>query len=297
MSEYFTLPIEVSIKPMRFNSTGKQGKQLAKQLTHNAPPINEVGLSVSTITEGVIDSYDVRGLHESFPDLPNAQRQSSIGILELATLVGGGTNSLDFSNGPPQKWWFVSADDTRVLQVQDNFLSYNWRRGSSFPGDPVDYPGFEKIFEEYQERLALIREWHDRKGKSLPVPAGCELMYDDIIPLVDSNGQNFPLSEALVEFNRAEADRPSSAWSSSWFETIDGLPTGDPSTLRIQLYHLGMVKPETGENFPILKTTFTAGAARSTWEEVLEFFHIAHAHVQKRFLALIDPKVQATWNK
>ena len=297
MSVPFTPQTDVAMNPSEVDFTGMRGKQLAKRLTHKAPPINEVGLSVSTMTDGVIDPYDVRGLHESFPGLPTAQRQGSIATLDLATLVGGGTNSLDFSNGAPQKWWFVSADETRVMQVQDNFLSYNWRRGNAFPGDPVDYPGFDKVFDEYQERLAQIRKWHDLRRTTLPIPAGCELMYDDIIPLVDSSGTKFPLSQALVEFNRADADRTSSAWNAGWFETIDGLPAGDPSTLRIQLFHLGLIRPETGETFPILKTTFTAGAARSTWEEVSEFFRIAHAHVQKRFLALIDPKVQATWNK
>jgi uncharacterized protein (TIGR04255 family) len=236
-------------------------------------------------------------LHESFPGLPNAERQGSVGVLELANLVGGGTNNLDFSTGPPQKWWFVSEDETRVLQAQDNLFSYNWRRARAQLGSLVDYPGFDKILEEFGERLTQLRRWHENGRKNLPIPSGCELMYDNVIPLLDGEGKKIPLSEALVEFDRADADRPSSGWNASWFETIDGLKDGDPSTLRIHLFHLGMISPETGELSPILKMTFTAGAARSSWEEVEDFFRIAHAHVQKRFLALIDRKVQATWNK
>lgn len=274
-----------------------RGDKLANKLTHTAPPINEVGLSVGTLSGGVIDPYDIRGLHQAFDGLPVAEPQGTIGILELATQVGGGTNNIDFSQGPPQKWWFVSKDQTRVLQLQDNFFSYNWRRADVLPGDRLEYPGFDQVINEYEERLSQLQKWHKLRGSKIPNPAGCELMYDDIIPLVDSDRKTIPLSQALVEFNRADTQRPSTGWNSSWFEKIDGLPDADPSTLRIQLFHLGMIDPKDGETFPIIKSTFTAGAARSSWEEVSEFFRIAHAHIQKRFLVLIDPKVQATWNK
>ena len=270
---------------------------LADKLTYVAPPINEIGLSVNTIGGGVIDPYDIKSFHDSLANFPIAERQGTVGILNLATQVGGGSNAMDLSKGPPQKWWFVSSDQSRVVQAQDNFISYNWRRSSELPGQPVNYPGFDEVLAEFKANLELIEKWHNERDGTLPSPAGCELLYDNIIPLVMPDDTPLAISDVLVEFNRAEAGRLSMGWTNQWMEEIDGFEMKDQSILRIQINVLGLVLAERDTPLPVIKLMFTAGAARSTWEDTIQFFEIAHAHIRKRFLALIDGKVQSTWNQ
>lgn len=291
-TDHLESPIEVRLeKPF-----SESCSCLADKLFHAAPPINEIGLSVSTITGGVIDPYDVKSFHQSFPELPLFERQGTIGNLDLATQVGGGSNVIDFSKGPPQKWWFVSADQSRVFQAQDNFVSYNWRRFELSPGSPIDYPGFDQVLSEFKSSLALAQKWHTDNGSELPSPAGCELFYDNIIPMISEDGQPLSMSDVLVEFNRAESGRPALGWVNQWMEEIDALEDGDQSVLRVHIAVLGLALPDRDVPLPVVKLMFTAGAARSTWNDVIQFFEIAHDHVRKRFLTLIDRKVQSTWN-
>lgn len=269
---------------------------LADKLFHAAPPINEIGLSVSTINGGISDPYDIKSFHKSFPDLPVVERQGTIANLDLATQVGGGSNAIDFSKGPPQKWWFLSSDQSRVFQTQDNFISYNWRRFEVSPGVAIDYPGFDQVLKEFKDSLAIARKWHADNGSDFPSPAGCELLYDNLIPMISPTGEIMSTSDVLVEFNRVETNRPALGWINQWMEKIDGLSDLDQSVMRVEVAVLGLALSDRDGPLPVVKLMFTAAAARASWDEVLLFFEIAHDHIRKRFLTLIDEKVQSTWN-
>jgi uncharacterized protein (TIGR04255 family) len=268
---------------------------LSKAIRHRAPPINEVGLSVVSSTPGIFDPYDVRGLHSKFNDLPVAERQSTLAALNVAALVGGGSNGFDLATGHPQKWWFVSNDQSHVLQFQEDFFSYNWRRVEAEFGQPVDYPGFNAILSGFREKLQILAEWHASRGSNLPDPSGCELYYEDIIPLQFGDELSFTLSESLTEIDRVNRGSPVAGWSNSWFESIVGSGDQSTSTLKIDINSLGMFDKSRNKPIPILRVTWCAGAARSTWDEVIEFFGIAHDHVLARLQSLISAEVQATW--
>ncbi len=253
-------------------------------------------MSVVTSAPGVLDPYNIEGLHSKFRGFPKAEKQSNITTLNVAAMVGGGSNGFDLTQGQPQKWWFVSEDDGRVIQIQDDFFSYNWRRiGVNF-GDEFDYPGFGRIIKEFEENLNRLKDWHSDKKTVLPDPSGCELYYDDIIPLQRSDGSTFGLSEALTELDRVEKNRLVAAWSNSWFESIDQTNDDSQSTLRIEISSIGMFNKADLKPIPVLRIIWCAGAARSTWEDVIKFFGIAHDHILKRFNLLISEEVQATWS-
>ncbi len=50
-------------------------------------------------------------------------------------------------SAPTDRAWFVSEDDTRLIQLQDDRLLANWRRGGA------GYPRFEAIREEFEARF------------------------------------------------------------------------------------------------------------------------------------------------
>lgn len=264
------------------------------QAAFAAPPINEIGLSANSAKTGILDPYDVRGMHDALCGLPIAEKQATIGALQLAPLVGGGSNGPSDMEGLPNLWWLISSDQSRVLQVQTDFISYNWRRLTS-PLVPPDYPGFEAVLQEFRSRFAELSAWHESCGTTLPPPAGCELLYDDIIPLLNPDGRVTRISDALTELQASAEPRIVTGWTNAWLEPVSGAPE-QTSMLRIQIQMLGVALPERSEPLPVLKLAFTAAAARSKWEDVFTFYEIAHAHIRKRFLSLITPEVQATWN-
>lgn len=242
---------------------------------------------------GLIDAYDIRELHRQFPDFPIAQLQTGPVIHEVAPLVGGGSNVPNTTQGIPQRWWFTSADGERVLQLQDDFVSFNWRRTVP-PGTPVRYPGYDALTAEFKDILERLTQYCAAASRVMPSPAGCELLYDNIIPMMRSDGSQMPISSVLREINRT-VPVPFALWQMSWLENIAGVAENDPSTLRIEIRNVGVVvagQPPA----PVIKMVFTCGAARTTWPDVLSFMDVAHSHIRERFVTLIEEEVQATWN-
>lgn len=268
---------------------------MASKTPLRAPPINEVGLSVATTSHGVLDPYDVRGLHEAFSDYPKAERQFSFSALNVAAMVGGGSNAPILGGLPPQKWWFITEDQSRVIQAQEDFFSYNWRRVGREMGVPVSYPGFARILHEFKKALEQLEDWHSSRGTELPDPTGCELYYEDVVSLRKHDDSFFSLSEALVELDRIEPKRQVAGWSNSWLESIDFADDLGASTMKVEISSLGMIENSDPNPVPILRITWTAGGARNTWTDVIKFFEVAHDHIGHRFNALISEEVKATW--
>ncbi|MEI7712525.1 MAG: TIGR04255 family protein [Rhodospirillales bacterium] len=69
--------------------------------------------------------------------------------------------------------WFISEDDTRLIQLQSDRLLFNWRAGS---GSGI-YPRFEIISAEFQKILDIFVDFAATTGIG-PVEAElCEMVY------------------------------------------------------------------------------------------------------------------------
>jgi uncharacterized protein (TIGR04255 family) len=62
------------------------------------------------------------------------------------------TDTIDF---PMPRVWFVSADETGVIQVQHSYFLANWRKAK-----PTDaYPRYHKVMEQYRDRLQRFTDF------------------------------------------------------------------------------------------------------------------------------------------
>ncbi len=68
--------------------------------------------------------------------------------------------------------WFVSADDTLLLQLQSDRLIHNWRQ---VRGEP--YPRFETLYDTFAERFEQFEAVLDRTGVPRPVYQQVEVTY------------------------------------------------------------------------------------------------------------------------
>jgi uncharacterized protein (TIGR04255 family) len=271
---------------------------MSEDLKFRFPPINEIGLSVCIDSGSMLDAYDIRGTHDLFKStLPVCERQASLATLHIAQLVGGASNAASVFPPTAQRWWLSSIDRNRVLQIQDDFFSFNWRRWEKLPGEMIDYPGFSAILEEAKSLYAILELSKLSSGHSIPTISGCELLYDNMVLMKGVDGQLLKMSETLSEFTRADPSIPSMAWQSSWLERIPALANDDPSLLKVDINIMGLLDPKSEEMLPVARLMFTAGAARKCWPEAIAFFESAHDHIRKRFLTLIGDKAQAIWEQ
>ena len=87
----------------------------------------------------------------------------------LPPFVVGGPGGLP----PIPRVWFVSDDQTWVIQVQRDRFVYNWRSQSA----DAKYPRFPKILNSFEKCLAVFKRFLDEIGAGQLVPVQYELTY------------------------------------------------------------------------------------------------------------------------
>lgn len=253
------------------------------------PPVNEVGLSVSFATATVLNPFDVRATHELFRDAyPGVQRVDSTSGNEFE--LGVGLPPLNIQ--PVNRWWFISADTANVLQVQENYVARNWRRTVGL-GEAPSYPGFDELLMSFESALGTLAKKSEAEGLSLPEIRSCELMYDDIIPGLESGGA-FQLSR-MISFLKERPPRQEANWRCSWVEPIDVPETGLSGTLQVTILAAGIPSDDGQSLRPILRIVWKATALQTAASQIRAFFNAAHAHISARFGEIVSAEVKESW--
>ena len=87
---------------------------------------------------------------------------------------------------PRPRLWFVSPDDSHLLQHQEDRLLLNWRNRVN--GTP--YPRHEKMLQQFREKLAILGQFHsERLGEAISVTQA-EVSYINFIPVNGGDEQS-----------------------------------------------------------------------------------------------------------
>ena len=156
-------------------------------VTFAHPPVVEVALSIQ-FAEPLTD--DARTLGDFWPrirtDFPRLQQQPAL------PRVGE-----DF--GPPQppqiqfmqqaRFWFLNEDESRLVQVQPDRFTANWRRTTT----EVPYPRYRELRQQYEELLGTFIEAVHPEVEI--APDWCEVTYVNHILAAEPGGAAPQLSE------------------------------------------------------------------------------------------------------
>jgi uncharacterized protein (TIGR04255 family) len=264
---------------------------------YREPPLWEIGLSAETATPDLFDPYEIRELHELFRDrLPRHEMAPTPAEpIDPQNLYGQGQipGFIQFTEVPPTRWWFLSEDAHTLAQFQPNFLARNWRRVNFPPDSAPAYPGFEELKTQFETQVAAVREWSINKGRPLPDPKSCEILYDNfiIMPALGVSGR--PPHRVFSPLSNLEP-RERIGLAINWSEKIKDTTGSDAGVMRITSNYLGLPSSEGGLT-PIFRLLFVARASVKSWLEVSTFFDTAHALIGERFVELITPECRATW--
>lgn len=149
------------------------------------PPINEVAFSIQ-FDGDVIDEVGILSRFrpaidekyprvEKHPPVPPATEQFDVPPQQMAPQI-------QFMQGPPStRYWFLSEDGTRLVQVQGDRLMFNWRQVTGHE----DYPHFDGLYPEFRRLAALFVSTVAEQRESVPPAAWYELTY---INPIDAEG-------------------------------------------------------------------------------------------------------------
>jgi len=150
---------------------------------YNDPPLNEVVFGIQFSPPRAFSSIDLAAIYEPFrATYPKVQEHPRLNV-QIETF-GGMKDQPDspFSIEPAPirgRTWFISRDESHLIQFQDNRLLLNWRRRP----DGVDYPRFEGVFSSFLDCMKAIEAvFREQFSTGLKINQA-ELTYVNLIKL------------------------------------------------------------------------------------------------------------------
>ena len=253
------------------------------------PPLDEVVVGVQFDPPSEYSSIHTKDVWELFKnEFPKVQEQPQ---LEPTFETFGGVNpppgiNFKFGNGPLRcRYWFISDEQSHLIQFQEDRFLLNWRNRPK----ESEYPRFEKIAESFENNFSLLQSFY-KKTFNVPLEINqAEVSYINIVN-VDSYSE---LSEwiALSGLENIELEGLSVNFSEV-IKDKDGKPFARLlHELQSVLTRDGKIK---GFRFNL---TFKGKPRGSEISDAMDFLFTGRSHIVNRFCELTTEKAHIAWER
>lgn len=254
------------------------------------PPIDEVvlGIQFDAIPAfRAVNTFQVWELfREEFPkveDVPSLEPQLEI--------FGGSQPRASFAFGPMSlrpRSWFISSDDTHLIQFQDDRLLLNWRKRPAALGAGHPYPRYESIADRFVSCIDRLGEFFSKTfGEKLRITQA-EVSYINTImmPELSCIGE-------YLNFIDVSAIEPES-FAASFVERVS-----EPSGKNVaRMYHELQTTPP-GAQVTAARFTLTVRGKPSdgTSTSARQFLDLGRRRIVTRFCELTTSAAQEKWGR
>jgi len=261
----------------------------------DAPPVVEVVLGVQFRPLFGLRPIELAPLREQWreshplvqeqPPLPPAIEQAGSGLPTVQFVVGPALQS---------RTWFLSDDQSSLIQLQHDRLTVNWRQTSDVP-----YPRYPSVRQAFEERAGDLSQFLASRGIGELVVTQAEVTYINAevtyINAVDTAADEMgDLGRILRHWGSPSADlgKPEQGRCAAVF----GVPgIGRPP---VRLY-VAVDPAQRPDGRPALFLTLTVRGAPAGPElpDALRFMDQAHAHVVRSFTVLTPDAMHDLWER
>lgn len=257
------------------------------------PPVSEVLLDVALdplplVRNAHLGLFWGEHLRGEYPQL---QEQPPLGLNEES--FGGGPPVLEFRlepSVPVMRQWFVSEDDTRLLQLQQDRFIQNWRRRSP----ESDYPRYESLRESFERHFSTWEGFLKANDLGTPTIRQTEVSYiNQLLP--DS-----------VWKSQSELDRVLRSWRPDFGG--EGLLNDPVEDVRVAWRHtvsdgIGpyarlyvSVEPVVSGGL-VLQLTVRGKPRDGSLKTALAFFDTGRERIVKAFTAITTDAMHQRWKR
>jgi uncharacterized protein (TIGR04255 family) len=251
-------------------------------------------VAVVPLTVSVVDLAQF-GLDELGDDFPIHQDQppARMAIETFDDTVKDLVPTLALLTGaPPVRLWFQSQDQTRLVQLQRDWLAYNWQVGSLGSA----YPHYHSIEDQFIQTWDRLSTFVAQRNNEQLTPQHCELSYinhitpngiwerlgeiDKVLRLVGRPGEFLPEPE-------------DGQFSFRYRISHEGADVG-------RLYVSAIPGRRQDDGRPVIQLTLTArgGPLTPDRDGMLGFFRLAHEWMVNSFAAVTTDQIQsARWGR
>lgn len=251
------------------------------------PPITEVACSVLFRSlEGLLSPH-IGSLWQRFqPEYPFCDDVVPIAPTVEFFSQPPASSQLRLSNVPPlPRAWFISQDQTRIIQIQRDRFVHNWRK----VGADSEYPRYASLILDFQEYLKSFDAFLMEADLEQVEPIQYELTYVNQIPQGHAWTSLGELGKVFPDVGWS--DNPSRFLAApknvSWVTVFD-LPD------EIGRLHVSVRSAIVGEQPSLVFELTVRGIGRYNSREILKnWFDEAHEWIVRAFTDLTSEEIQS----
>lgn len=244
---------------------------------YKAPPVIEVACGISFETIEKFRGHHLglfwQKIRDGFPVVEHASR------LDITP-----EDLVDMAKYFP-RIWFISEEQNRLIQLQDDKFFFNWRRTQ----EEEPYPRYRAIMEAFQTNLRIYESFLEEEDLGPIRPKACELTYINHIPKGEGWESFSDLNSIFRDLTWDSGKRflppPKGLGGQAIFALPDG--KGDLNILLQQ----GSRK---ADNHPMLILRISARGLGDdkSMDAAWEWFDVAHEWIVCGFTDLTVPTIQ-----
>jgi uncharacterized protein (TIGR04255 family) len=253
---------------------------------YQAPPVNEVVCSILFAPIEALLTPHVGLLWQRFqPEYPFCHELAPViprveffndQVLE---------HELEFTDIPPlPRVWFISADNTKIVQIQRDRLIHNWRK----IGEESEYPRYVNMIKGFQEHLntftSFIKEADFGEINILQYELSYvnQILQGDGWKTLEDIGKIFPDFKWQIDGSRFLQNPDNINWN-----MIFDLPE------KMGRLHLSIrtINRETGPSI-LFELTVRGIGGYNSLDSLESWFDLAHEYIVQAFADLTDEKIQ-----
>ena len=193
---------------------------------------------------------------------------------------------------PMTRYWFVTENQSELIQVQQDRFAFNWRK---MP-EAADYPRYPQLRKEFESRL---REFLMTVGEgATPTPNWCEVAYINHIGPEGENGDRPELDRLLRLFQSRSGEFPPTPEDTQLVQRFlipnpipdDSTPIGRMTVTLASAFRVA-------DMVPIYVLTLVA-RGRAMPEEIdgaLSFLDLGHQWIVRAFEGITTNEMHTQW--
>jgi uncharacterized protein (TIGR04255 family) len=165
--------------------------------SYSRSPVVEVALAVQ-FEPGTVTTLDVAAFRASIrSDFPRYEEQPARPPIEevFETVPAGIPFRFEMLTAPPMsRFWFLSEEGSRLVQLQSDLLAVNWR----LLPEGGNYPRYEVLRGEIERHLQSIDAIVQMEGRPALRPNWCEVTYINHVAPNRADEDRPPLEDVLA---------------------------------------------------------------------------------------------------
>jgi uncharacterized protein (TIGR04255 family) len=258
------------------------------------PPVVEtvMGVSLAPLSGWGVEHYGL--LWEQFRDqFPLVQNHPPLALHKENFETPPTTpDRFQFEIGVPGevRAWYLTADSSKLIQVQRDLFLFNWRRGES----NAEYPRFDSLLPEFQSHCSRFFNFAAANGLGRPDVVTCEVTYVNHIFRGDT-------WESLEGWNSVFRHF-GPPYKTEFLPQMEGLSfninyrfPGQRGRLRVKANHA--IRNSDGREVIVLQLTARGQPATSKIDDIVGWIRMGREWVVRGFTDMTTIAAHKTWKR